>query len=101
MTDIPLAKAQIIWNAHEDRGGPKLKVISIPGNDDQNYMASWGACNMEYNDADDATKLTMLLAKTFDLMLNEGITPVEIVEALSVIPEFRAELQENGAIRPD
>lgn len=86
--DVPIAKAQIIWD-REDGVSPPVKVISIPGDDDLRYTSSAGACNADWVAADDVGRLLRLLALFVDLTAGEGIDPKVVNDAFSVIPEYR------------
>ncbi|MDP8994387.1 MAG: hypothetical protein M3N07_05290 [Pseudomonadota bacterium] len=94
MADIPLAEAQVVWNYEgADDSKPPVTVIRMGGKDDPDYISSWGACNQEFIEADDGTKLLMLFQQFHQIvLLEDGISPQAVHEALLVIPEYQAAL---------
>ena len=84
----------------DGKSGPPLKVVGGPVKDDDDYISSWGACNGDFAEANDETRLRMLLAETVNLTVNEGIAPKTVHEALMVIPEYRSAMI-NAAVIPD
>jgi len=90
-TNIPLAEAQVLW----DYIGPDPednRVVRVTGPGDRifpEYTSSWGACNLDFQEASDEQRLLMLFQNFRDLAL-EGIDPQEIHGAFQVIPEYRA-----------
>lgn len=90
MTDIALADNMLIWDrSPPDPERPALKVVERGGRDDRSYTCSWGCCNAEFDTADDADKLRMLLAKSISIVIIDRVQPKAIHEALLVIPEYR------------
>lgn len=89
--DVPLAKAQIIWDRYGEID-PPLKVIAIPGEDDERYSSSGGACNLDWRQADDVGRLLRLFALFADLTVDEKIPAQQVHEAFSVIPQYRRAL---------
>lgn len=102
MIDIPLAEAQIIWNIHqrEARADDPLVKVVRRGHDDPRYMASWGACNMEFNEASDEQRLSMLFAKFVALTIVYTTPPQAVHEAFMCIPEYRRGLADVGGLDP-
>lgn len=86
--DIPIAEAMIIWDG-DGLLDPPVRVVQSGGEDDQRYPALWGACNMDFRDADPATKILMLLQQFHWMVLGYGLAPTVVHEALLVIPEYR------------
>lgn len=88
--DIPIDRAQIIWNC-DDKRKPPVLVVGIPGNmDDDDYLSSTGACDQDWNRADNVGRVLMLLRRFVDLTVREGYKPKQVHRAFSVIPEYRA-----------
>lgn len=100
MDDRPLATTQIIWNPIEDSNLPPVALVSVPREDDSRYISSWGACNIEFVNADSETQLRLLLSKFVYLVLLEGIQAKAVHEAFVQIPEYRRALYDVGAIDP-
>jgi DNA-binding XRE family transcriptional regulator len=86
--DVPLASAQIIWD-RADAIDPPVKVVAIPGDDDDRYMSSYGACNKDWIVADDVGRLLRLMTLFVDLTVGDGLPPKAVHAAFSVIPEYR------------
>lgn len=95
MTDIPLAEAMVIWSP--DR--PDLPPVKVVGGgdrehphvrDDKRYSASWGRSDRDFNEADDATRLTMLFNKFVEIAVLYEVPAAEVHKAFLVIPEYRA-----------
>ena len=101
MTDYPLATVQVIWDAPDNPSLPKVALVNIPGNDDERYNASWGACNSDFVDADDKEKIAMFLAKGMSLIINDDIPPNEVHEVFSQVPEYRSALADVGGFDPE
>lgn len=99
MNDIPLASAQIIWDA-DDQGLPPAKVVNIPGDDDRRYSKSWGACNADFNSADDAEKVRLLLLQFNQMTAIDGIDGKQLHDVFMAIPEYRRALADFGSIDP-
>ena len=94
--DIPLAQAQINWRPSEGLNLPPVEVVGGAIDDDRRYENSWGACNLEFEQATDARKLQMLLAQ-FAYITTIDKAPVgDTFNAFRQIPEFRAALHEIG-----
>src|SRR5687768_12457788 len=92
--DIPLAEAQLIWNYEGKKADmPAARVMGIGGKDDNDYISSWGACNGDFADADDETKLLMLFRQFHWLVLSGEVKPKALHEALLVIPEYRKHIE--------
>lgn len=91
MTDIRLADAQVIWGYEGKRSdAPPVKVVDVRnGEDDRDYLASWGACNGDFNQADEAGQLLMLFQQYHWMALGYDILPRHLHEAFLVIPEYR------------
>jgi len=100
MTDYPLGKTQIIWDAPDDPDLPPAALVQIPGEDDRRYIASWGACNSDFKEADDDEKLVMLLRQFIHMTVNYDINAKELHEVFMQIPEYRRDLAENGIVDP-
>lgn len=95
MADIPLAQVQVIWDnpgEGERKIMPPLKLMTIGDKDDPRYDCSWGACNMDFNQADDAGRLLMLFQQFLQLVLMYGIDAEDVHEAFLQIPEYRKAL---------
>jgi hypothetical protein len=99
MPDVPLDRAQLIWDTDEP-GLPVAKVLAIPGKDDNRYIASWGACNGDFVSASPADKLLMLLLKYHQLTAMDGLPADELHAVLMDIPEYRRALADFGTIDP-
>lgn len=100
MTDIPLANAQIIWRP-EDPSLPSVKVVGIPGSDDdRRYASSWGACNIEFAQADTAARLAMLFRRFAYLTGIDGVDAGQLHDALMQVPEYRRDMADNGFVDP-
>lgn len=89
--DIPLREVQIIWEPQRD-GVPPVRVMGLRDRDDPDYFASWGACNNDFNQEDDAGRLTKLFQQFHQLVVLYRIDPQAVHEALMVIPEYRANI---------
>lgn len=101
MNTIPLADAMIIWDDLPPAGEPAVVVVDTKqGRDDDRYSSSWGASNMEFNDADEQGKLLQLFVKYHQLVTVYGHNPQEVHTAFMVIPEYRVALAEAGSIDP-
>jgi hypothetical protein len=89
--DVLLAEAHVLW---EYDGGqpddhPAVRVVG-PGDPPYlRYICSWGACNLDFQQADDHQKLIMLFQQFRDMTL-DGINPQDIHAAFQQIPEYRA-----------
>jgi hypothetical protein len=92
--DIALKDAQVIWSYHGKRAdAPPVRVVAIMSNsDDRDYFASWGACNAEFSQADDAGRLLQLFVEFHQMTIQDGLDPKAIHDAFLVIPEYRAAL---------
>lgn len=90
MNDIALSDAQLIWDytGTEKRSEP-LKVVDRARDDDPDYIASWGACDSNFNAAGDERRLGMLYEQFHRLVLIYEMDPQTVHEALLVIPEYR------------
>ncbi len=88
--DVPLSDAMILWD-EEPQNGRRIVVVGR-GKDDQAFSSSYGACNEEWTAADDVGRLLRLLAKFAELTTQEGLSPREVHQAFSVIPEYRHSL---------
>lgn len=86
--DVALSDAQIIWD-RDDGIAPPVKVVAIPGDDDDRYTSSFGACNSDWQAADDVGRLLRLMSLFVDLTVGDGIPPKAVHDAFSVIPEYR------------
>lgn len=95
MSDIPLAEAQVIWDsARPPTLQPAVKVIRLGEQDDREYFASWGACNLEFREADDRQRLEMLFKKFHELTVGYRLDPQEVHSAFLDIPEYRSAIHE-------
>ncbi|MGQ0588555.1 MAG: hypothetical protein ACT4N8_03335 [Sphingosinicella sp.] len=101
MADYPLAETQIIWNPTEDSTLPPVALVKIPGEDDDRYISSWGACNGDFVEADPSTKLSMLYRQFIHLVINEGVAAADVHTTFMQIPEYRQGLAELGIVEPD
>ena len=101
MSDYPLASTQVIWSAPDNPELPSVALVSIPGEDDDRYHASWGACNSDFAEADDTGKIAMFLAKFISLVIVDGIDANEIHEVFSQVPEYRRALADVGGFDPE
>ena len=101
MTEYPLEKTQVIWDAPDNPELPKVALVSIPGEDDTRYIASWGACNSDFSDADESGQIKMLLAKAISLVVNDGIDANVVHNVFSQIPEYRQALYDVGGFDPE
>lgn len=84
--DVPIAQAQIIWD--EDMS-PRIKVVSVAGQDDTRYSSSFGACNSDWVHADTVGQLLRLFSRFPEWTVAETIPAGEVHDALMVIPEYR------------
>ncbi len=92
--DIPLARAQVIWD-DEGELDPPIRVVDVTGRvgrDDSRYISSWGACNGDFVERDDVGKLLSLLAMFAEWTAVDGLDAAVVHRALSVIPEYRRAL---------
>ena len=99
MTDIPLRDVQVIWDYHgDDPEAPPLKLMGHPNEsgrdshgrrDDREYFSSWGSCNSEFNETDDAGRLLKLFQQYHQIVTLDRIDPEYVHEAFLVIPEYR------------
>lgn len=101
MADIALSEAQVIWGTDDINEAPPVKVVGGAVKDDDTYSSSWGACNQDFNEADDDGKLRMLLTQSIYLTLGESIDPTFVHDAFMVIPEYRAEMIRGAVIPPE
>ena len=101
MTDIKLSDVQVIWNAPENPELPKVALVEIPGDDDDRYYSSWGACSLEFKEANPDQQIGMLLAKFIALAVHDGIDPQEMHDVFSQIPEYRRALADVGGFDPN
>lgn len=86
--DVPLAKAQIIWDRYGEVD-PPVRLIGIPGKDDDRYSSSGGACNSDWQHSDDVGRLLRLFAYFVELTVDEKIPAEKVHDAFSIIPEYR------------
>lgn len=86
--DVPLADAMILWD-RDDGLNPRVVVIGHPEKSDSSYSSSYGSCNLDWSTADDVGRLLRLFSRFIELTVAEGLTPREVHEAFSVIPEYR------------
>lgn len=86
--DVPLARAQIIWDTDEE-GIPPVRVVDVTGEDDRRYDCSYGACNAEWHRADGVGRLLRLFTRFQELTALHGIDPQAVHKAFWVIPEYR------------
>jgi hypothetical protein len=88
--DVPLKEAQLIWD-YRDTGSdrPPARVVRLGGKDEPDYIASWGACNGDFVNADDATKLLMLFRQFHAMVVDGDVEAAALHQALLVIPEYR------------
>lgn len=97
--DVPLLHAMLCWNVWKFGGG----AIVVPHPDWDNsagrYSRAVGACFADPNenggDRDwprmtDAARMQHLLAFAWQAVMRDGVTIVDMHNALLVIPEFRA-----------
>ena len=89
--DVPLSNAMILWD-EEPQDGRRIVVVARGEDDDPAFSSSYGACNEEWTAADDVGRLLRLLAKFAELTVQEGLSPREVHQAFSVIPEYRHSL---------
>ena len=101
MYDYPLAETQIIWDACDNPELSPIELVKIPYEDDNRYMSSWGACNMEFKEATPTEQIKMLMLQFVHLAAIDGIKPKAIHQAFMQIPEYRRALAEFGSIDPD
>ena len=88
--DIPLKNAQVIWDyVGEEPDVDPIRVVGVSSADDESYLNSWGACKLEFNEADAGGQLAMLFTLFAHLTIDEGLDPKSVEDALIVIPEFR------------
>lgn len=87
--DIPLRELQLLWQP-DDKSLPPVKAMGINDKDDRNYSSSWGACNLEFNETDDAGRIHQLLANFAWMTVMDGVSPQALHDALVVVPEYRS-----------
>ncbi len=89
--DVPLKNAQIVWNYDGDNpNADPVRVMALTsGADNTDYISSFGACNLEFNETDQAGRLAMLFSFFLFATVEEGMDPKVIDDALVVIPEYR------------
>jgi hypothetical protein len=86
--DIPISEFMVIWQ-RTDKTKPALKMVTNGKDDDKSYPASWGNCNLEVKESNDADKLKLIFAKIMYLALEEKIPIGDIHDQFSRIPEYR------------
>lgn len=99
MQDVPLSKAQIIWDA-DDNALPIAKVIAIPSDDDRRYRCSWGACNADFKALNDVERVNALFRQFAHMVANYGVDGYKLHEVFMAIPEYRHAMIEFGALDP-
>lgn len=87
-SDISLSDAMILWDCGRPDKPPVL-VVGDGRHDDDDYSSSAGACNMDWEAADDIGRLLRLLAYFVQITVEDGIAPNDVHAAFSVIPEYR------------
>ena len=98
--DIPLAKAQIIWEPVGNPDLPDVEVVSIGHDDDGRYYSSWGACNQEFVEATPQEQVNLLMRQFIHMVIADDADPKDAHKALMMIPEYRIALAEFGSIDP-
>ncbi len=98
--DYPLAETQVIWDP-VDNNLPPVDLVRLPFEDDSRYENSWGACNLEFQQASSAEKLEMLFAQFVYISVADKIAPTDIHRAFSLIPEYRQALSKIGFSEPN
>ena len=98
--DVPLAKAQIIWDPVENPELPDVDVVSVGHEDDGRYYAAWGACNGDFVEASPDEKVNLLMRQFIHMVVADGADPTQAHKALMMIPEYRTALADFGSIDP-
>lgn len=87
--DVPIAKAQIIWDPDGDDDLPPVAVVGSRSEDDDRYSSSGGSCTSEWASAGPVGQLLLLLRLFVQLTVSEEIDPAAVHAAFSRIPEYR------------
>lgn len=98
--DVPLARAMILWNPDTKELAP-VRVVDHPGGDDPRYKSSYGACNAEWQRADDVGRLLRLFTRFQELTALHGIDPQAVHEAFWVVPEYRHATAYNFVLKAE
>lgn len=87
--DVALINAMILWDRYGEVD-PAVRIVDVTrGRDDQRYCSSFGACNAEWQQADDIGRLLRLFSRFVELTTFERIPAAIVHKAFSVIPEYR------------
>ena len=105
VVSIPKKKWGVVTPKDLDQAEPKIRkgdilMINTGSHlnygDNPDYFASWGACSLEFCEADDAGKLSLLFRQFHSMVLHDGVEPEKVHTAFLVIPEYRQALIEMG-----
>lgn len=92
--DIPIQEATILW-IPKDEGG-KIKIVRHPetGNKDRG-MKSTGACWAVWGKMTTEEQKDQLLIDVRNIVIKDGVDPMDVHQALLVIPEYRKMLNRD------
>lgn len=94
MTDIPLEHLQLVWDYQGSRrDAPVAKCLDIrTGRDDRDYLASWGACDLDFKEASRSRRRLMLFLQFHRLVTVFGYDAMAVHQVLLDVPEYREAL---------
>jgi hypothetical protein len=94
--DVPLKDAMIAWNPNRKGGiGDPGTILVIPYSSDQDWCNKLqlcytsGACFTEWENLNNNKRLLQLMIIAWHIVCRDLISPEEVHNALSAIPEYR------------
>lgn len=94
MTEIPIAKAMILWDYKGTGIGIKIVEHGVSSKEtlshEDCYLKCMGACSHEYTSAPSEIQPIMFLATLWKVALNSNIAPSEIHRAALIVTEYSA-----------
>ena len=98
MTDIPIAHAMLVWAPRDEELNPKerkrVQVVHHPDryNAQGSLRCSSGACWAYWRDMSTKERKLKLLIDAWHIVLQAGLPPKDVHNALLVVPEYRETL---------
>ena len=91
MTKHNLKNTMVVWNSLiDERHGLTLVPWPDYRHKSDDFLLSWGACDMEVSDADFDTRKKLLSDYLFRWLLEDGFSALTLHRALSPLAEYRA-----------
>jgi hypothetical protein len=97
--DVPIEIAMIAWTPIRSSVGKPGTIAIVPHlNDDKDWFRhlgvtdSAGACSDCWQKATKQQRLLQLYIEGWHIVCRDGLSPKDVHEAFSVIPEYRASL---------